>query len=91
MKTLDEIKEMKIPVNTPIELTVNAFLTKDLKKSNETYKVIGYFNGLEKNPKGMGSLKFYSISGRHYDTNNPVEEKIKIPLIEEIRILGYKK
>ena len=40
--TLEKIKEMNIPVGTPIEITTNY-------KNFSNYKIKGYFQGLLKN------------------------------------------
>lgn len=75
--TLEKIKEMNIPVGTPIEMKFSDI------------KLMGYFQGLEKKEDGHDILKYASniqdFGRRVYE--NPVI----ISNINEIKILEYKK
>jgi len=87
---LDKIKEMNIPVGTPIEVIVKT-------SDNQTFKSIGYFvevskNGSEKKKwEKYGTLVYNISTGKHLNANFPTTQGIGTELIEDIKILEYKK
>lgn len=78
--TLEKIKEMNIPVGTPIEIN---FLNT---------KLMGYFIGLEKKEDGHDILKYASSTEEIKNFGwRPYGNKCIISNLKEIKILEYKK
>jgi len=88
--TLEKIKEMNIPVGTPIEITTNY-------KNFSNYKIKGYFQGLLKNFWSEGGV-VYSCEKLKSKINvkvDPFRKEgipiLQIPYIKEIKIIKTKK
>lgn len=98
--TLEKIKEMNIPVGTPIELTINHSLYKE-KKCN--HKEMGYFQELKRVMSRSGKVTdmfssaniiYYLIYRQNIFKEKTRPPKFKIYHIDEIvkiRKLSYEK
>ena len=89
MKTIDQIKEMNIPIGAPIELTLNTSISNEFKKNpnNETFKQLGYFQRIEdKTEDDLYGTIIYNPT-----TKISTESGCMIPYIEDIKMLDYKK
>ena len=81
--TLEQIEEMKIPVGTPIELTIPSL-------QNNSNRILGYFKRIEEH-RGKRGKKEFSLVYEQNDGYRSAEFMCLIPLVEKIKILQYKK
>ena len=90
--TLEKIKEMNIPVGTPIELKLNKLLSEgnfEKKLSdNEECKVTGYFHKISKMSSYNNYFLVYHTSTGH---RFPYKQEVFLGFIEDIKILEPKK
>jgi hypothetical protein len=89
-KTLEDIKEMNIPIGAPVELTINVSQSKALSEMYGTpiHKELVYFTGLiEKGDKNNYEI----ISCELMDDGKVKKKGYALPFIEDIIILKYKK
>ena len=89
-KTLEEIKEMNIPIGAPVELTINVSQSKALSEiyGNPIHKELVYFTGLI----DKGETSNYDIISCELMDEGKVKKKgYALPFIEDIIILEYKK
>jgi len=87
MITIEQIKEMNIPVGTPIEMTIRSSISGDFNKlpENKKLKQIGYFIKIKESKKNP-ILKYTPI------LNFPeIAESYLLKYIENIKILEYQK
>ena len=87
--TLEKIKEMNIPVGTPIEITTNY-------KNFSNDKIKGYFQGLLKDiPRGMLVYSCEKLKSKINVKVDPFRKEgipiLQIQYIKEIKIINTKK
>lgn len=86
--TLEQIKEMNIPVGARIELTINTDINGKFEKmpENKTYSILGYFEGIHEEGE-FPSIAYSSGKSSFGEMNSTYHSGYMLPVIEEIKRL----